>query len=145
MTKTKLNRLIDELVAENGDRIVIDYWDRDDNVSYRTVTFKEYVDVFAPCCRGDIEKLEGLLKRTEDGPLKVKDHFIHNTPEDIARRKEEARKPRREKITKVKPPKPPKEHKEIKVPNWLKRIGEFQETLFDGMDERSDDSINNKE
>lgn len=92
MTKTKLNRLIDELVAENGDRIVIDYWDRDDNVSYRTVTFKEYVDVFAPCCRGDIEKLESLLKHTEDGPLKVKDHFIHNTPEDIARRKEEARK-----------------------------------------------------
>lgn len=92
MTKTKLNRLIDELVAENGDRIVIDYWDRDDNVSYRKVTFKEYVEAMEPCCRGDIEKLEGLLKRTEDGPLKVKDHFIHNTPEDIARRKEEARK-----------------------------------------------------
>lgn len=92
MTKTKLNRLIEELIAENGDRIVIDYWDRDDNVSYRKVTFKEYVEAMEPCCRGDIEKLEVLLKRTEDGPLKVKDHFIHNTPEDIARREEESRK-----------------------------------------------------
>ena len=92
MTKTKLNRLIDELVVENGDRIVIDYWDRDDNVSYRKVTFKEYVEAMEPCCRGDIEKLEGLLKKTVGGAMKIKGYFIHNTPEDIARRKEEARK-----------------------------------------------------
>ncbi len=57
-------------------------------------------------------------------------------------KKEEPKKPKREKITKVKPPKPQREPKEIRLPNWLKKIGEFQETLFDGMDERSDDSIN---
>ena len=71
-------------------------------------------------------------------------------PEAPAQEKEkkaEVKKPKREKITKVKPPKPPKERKDIniKVPNWLKKIGEFQETLFDGMEERSDEVINNKE
>lgn len=92
MTKTKLNQIISNMVAEFGERIVIDFWDRDDNVSYRKVTFKEYVEATEPCCRGDIEKLEGLLKKTVGGAMKIKDHFIHNTPEDIARRKEEARK-----------------------------------------------------
>ena len=92
MTKTKLNRIISDMVAEYGDRVVIDFWDRDDNVSYKKVTFKEYVDAMEPCCRGDIEKLDGLLKKTEGEPWKIKDHYIHNTPEDIARRKEEARK-----------------------------------------------------
>lgn len=92
MTKTKLNQIISNMVAEFGERIVIDFWDRDDNVSYRKVTFKEYVEAMEPCCRGDIEKLEGLLKKTVGGAMKIKGHFIHNTPEDIARRKEEARK-----------------------------------------------------
>ena len=60
-------------------------------------------------------------------------------------KKTEPRKPKKEKTIKVvKPPKPPKEHKEIRLPNWIKAIGEFQETLFDGMDERSDESINNR-
>lgn len=58
--------------------------------------------------------------------------------------KAEERRPKIKKIKKVKPPKEPKEPKELKLPNWIKKIGEFQETLFDGMDERSDDSINNR-
>lgn len=92
MTKTKLNRIISDMVSEYGSRVVVNFWDQDDNVLYKEVTFKEYVDAMEPCCRGDIEKLEGLLKKTEGEPLKIKDHYIHNTPEDIARRKEEARK-----------------------------------------------------
>ena len=57
----------------------------------------------------------------------------------------EQKKPKKEKtIKKVKPPKPQKEPREIKLPTWIKKIGEFQESLFDGMDERSDESINNR-
>ena len=65
--------------------------------------------------------------------------------ERVKEKKSESRKPKKERTIKVvKPPKPPKEPREIKLPNWIKKIGEFQETLFDGMDERSDESINNR-
>ena len=67
------------------------------------------------------------------------------SPAEVKEKKSEPRKPKKEKTIKVvKPPKPQKERKEIKLPNWIIRIGEFQETLFDGMDERSDESINNR-
>jgi cell division ATPase FtsA len=65
------------------------------------------------------------------------------TPAEGKEKKAEPKKPKKEKTIKVvKPPKPQKEHKPIQLPNWIKKIGEFQETLFDGMDERSDESIN---
>ena len=55
------------------------------------------------------------------------------------------RRPKVRKIKKVvKPPKPQRQPREIKLPNWIKKIGEFQESLFDGMDDRSDESINNR-
>jgi cell division ATPase FtsA len=64
---------------------------------------------------------------------------------EVKEKKAEPKKPKKEKTIKVvKPQKPPKEPREIRLPNWIKKIGEFQETLFDGMDERSDESINNK-
>ena len=67
------------------------------------------------------------------------------SPAVVKEKKSEPRKPKKEKTIKVvKPPKPQKDRKEIRLPNWIKAIGEFQETLFDGMDERSDDSINNR-
>ena len=65
-------------------------------------------------------------------------------PAEVRDKKAEPKKPRKEKTIKVIKPKPPKEHKPIQLPNWIKKIGEFQESLFDGMDERSDESINNR-
>ena len=91
MTKSKLENAAKALLDEHGDRIVMDCIDYDENVSYRKITFREVVDVTKPCCRGDIKKLEDLLAKTKEKPLEVKDHYIHNTPEDKARRRERAR------------------------------------------------------